>query len=275
MAHDSDPFNRWEAGQRLATRQLLALVESIQMGQLPSVDSYVLEAFRQVLRDETLDPAFRAQALTLPAESYLGEQMAEIDPAAIHAARQYLRQRLAASLHTEWLAAYHNHRVPGPYRPDAASAGERALKNLALSYLMELSDAGVAQTARTQYDEADNMTDRFAALTALVQRGGAARDGDAAHGPNHAAEALVEPASGEQAGQRRHDHQPAQRPDQGEVAAHRPLALAKPMLPPFALAAHAVGKRVLLVGHGTSSPRSWVGAKGPPGFSGRRRSGRK
>ncbi|AJC19366.1 aminopeptidase N [Pandoraea pulmonicola] len=190
MAHDSDPFNRWEAGQRLATRQLLALVESIQLGQLPSVDSYVLEAFRQVLRDESLDPAFRAQALTLPAESYLGEQMTEIDPAAIHAARQYLRQRLAASLHTEWLAAYHNHRVPGPYRPDAASAGERALKNLALSYLMELSDAGVAQTARTQYDTADNMTDRFAALAALVQRGGAAREGEAAHGPNHAAEAL-------------------------------------------------------------------------------------
>ncbi|GAB3629366.1 Aminopeptidase N [Pandoraea terrae] len=192
MAHDSDPFNRWEAGQRLATRQLLALVESIQLGQLPSVDSFVLEAFRLVLRDDTLDPAFRAQALTLPAETYLGEQMTETDPAAIHAARQYLRQRLAAALHTEWLAAYHNHRVPGTYQPDAASAGQRALKNLALSYLMELPDATMVQTARTQYDSADNMTDRFAALAALVHRGGAAIEADEAHGAPHAAQALAD-----------------------------------------------------------------------------------
>lgn len=181
MAHDSDPFNRWEAGQRLATRQLLMLVESIQSGQLPSVDGFVIEAFRQVLQDETLDPAFRAQALTLPAETYLGEQMAETDPAAIHAARQYFRQRLAAAMHSEWLSAYHGLQTPGEYRPDATSAGRRALKNLALGYLMELSETHVVQMAQTQYQQADNMTDRFAALGALVNSGGnAAEAADAA-----------------------------------------------------------------------------------------------
>ncbi|TAL55476.1 aminopeptidase N [Pandoraea sp.] len=176
MAHDSDPFNRWEAGQRLATRQLLTHVDAIRRGELPSVDTFVIDAFRQVLRDSTLDPAYRELALTLPGESYIGEQMDEIDPAAIHAARQYMRQRLATALHTEWLAAYHNHQTPGDYRPDAASAGQRGLKNLALSYLSELNDTHVTQTAQVQYEHANNMTDRLAALNALVNGGQSAQE---------------------------------------------------------------------------------------------------
>lgn len=185
MAHDSDAFNRWEAGQRLAMRRMLALVDSVQGGHAPddtALDAHVLsQAFRATLTDTSLDPAFCELALTLPSETMVAEQMEVIDPHAIHSARQYLRRSIASALRVDWLIAYQSNRTPGSYSPDPASAGKRALKNLSLSYLMELDDTDVHLLAQTQYDNANNMTDRLAALTVLVNSSAPGKEQALAH----------------------------------------------------------------------------------------------
>ena len=175
LAHDSDPFNRWEAGQRLATRTLLALVADAQAGRALVADAKLVKALGSVLTDETLDPAFREQIWILPAETYLAERMGIADPAAVHAARQALRKGIATALQAELTDVYARHRASGPYTPDATSAGQRALKNLALGYLIETGSADALALAEQQYAEADNMTDRSAALTALLNSDSPAR----------------------------------------------------------------------------------------------------
>ncbi|QDZ26651.1 aminopeptidase N [Noviherbaspirillum sp. UKPF54] len=180
MAHDSDPFNRWEAGQRLAMRRLLALAEAVQKDHALS-DSELQEtalgkAYRKILADRTLDPAFCELALTLPSETVVAEQMDVVDPHAIHAVRQFMRRALAAAMRVEWEVAYQANRTPGAYSPDAASAGKRALKNLALSYLVELDEPQGHLLAQSQCDQANNMTDRIAALSALVNSSAAGKD---------------------------------------------------------------------------------------------------
>ncbi|RKR44510.1 aminopeptidase N [Paraburkholderia sp. BL17N1] len=169
LAHDSDPFNRWEAGQRLATRELLTLAGRAATGVPLQLDDSVVAAFARVLTDETLSPSFRELALMLPSEAYLAEQMTESNPAAVHAARQFVRKRLANALRGDWLKVYEQHRTPGAYEATPEAAGHRALKNLALSYLAELDDpAEAVRLASAQYDAANNMTDRSAALSALL-----------------------------------------------------------------------------------------------------------
>ncbi len=168
LAHDSDAFNRWEAGQRLATRALLQLVGDAQARRELKLDPALVAAFRTVLTDDTLNPAFREQALMLPAEAYLAERMGVADPAAIHRARLFLREGLACALKAEWLAAYQANETPGAYSPDADSMAKRALRNLALGYLADSGDADMQALAEHHYQQSDNMTDRFAALSALV-----------------------------------------------------------------------------------------------------------
>ncbi|KXV13233.1 aminopeptidase N [Caballeronia megalochromosomata] len=169
LAHDSDPFNRWEAGQRLATRELLALAERAAKGEALAIDDQVIAAFARVLDDTTLTPAFRELALMLPSESYLAEQMTVSDPAAVHAARVFMSRRLASQLRDKWLATYEANRTPGEYRPLPEDAGKRGLKNLSLAYLSQLDDPRESvRLAQAQYDAANNMTDRSAALAALL-----------------------------------------------------------------------------------------------------------
>jgi aminopeptidase N len=167
MARDPDPFNRWEAGQRLALRILLAAVAEIKAGRAPAAPSGFIAAFSEALARGRQDPAFAAEALGLPSEGYVGEQLAEVDPEAILQARVGLRRALAQALRAELLAAYRELHVPGPYSPDAASAGRRALRNLCLGYLMELDDAELRALCSAQLAQADNMTDTIAALAAL------------------------------------------------------------------------------------------------------------
>ncbi len=181
FAHDSDPFNRWEAGQRLATRELLALASAAAAGQPLQLADSVIQAFGRVLRDEQLSPAFRELALTLPSESYLAEQMAVADPAAVHAARNFFRLRIATVLRDDLLEIHTHYRTPGAYQPTPADAGRRALKNLALSYLSRLDEPLATELASAQYDNANNMTDRAAALSTLLYRGGSAADQALAH----------------------------------------------------------------------------------------------
>lgn len=168
LAHDSDAFNRWEAGQRLATRALLKLVADVQEERELTLDPALIQAFRAVLVDRTLSPAFREQALMLPAEAYLAERMGVADPAAIHRARQFMREALAHALQADLLAEYEANATPGDYSPDAISSGKRALRNLALGYLADSGSAQMQALAGEQYQQANNMTDRFAALAALV-----------------------------------------------------------------------------------------------------------
>jgi len=168
LAHDSDPFNRWEAGQRLASGILLRAIETLRAGGSPRVPQRFVEAFARVLRDGPEDPAFAAEALTLPSETYLAEQMDVVDPDAIHAARTQLRCELARYLREALLECYHALASDTAYSPDPASAGRRALRNLCLGYLMELETEDVHALAVAQFDAANNMTDGMAALWMLA-----------------------------------------------------------------------------------------------------------
>jgi len=171
MAHDSDAFNRWEAGHRLAMQRLLKLIEQVQAGETLTLDELFINALRTTLNDQSLDPSFREVVLTLPSELMLAEQCAVIDPQAIHTARQYMRKTLSERLKADFIANYEANLTPGKYSPDAKSAGKRGLKNLCLSYLLGWQDESTLQLAHAQIASADNMTDRLAALMALVNTG--------------------------------------------------------------------------------------------------------
>ena len=171
MAHDSDAFNRWEAGQRLAMQRLLNLIKQVQAGEKLTLDDLFINALRTTLNDQTLDPSFREVVLTLPSELMLAEQCEVIDPQAIHTARQYMRKTLSERLKADFIAVYTANLTPGKYSPDARSAGKRGLKNLCLFYLLGWEDESTLQLAHAQIDAADNMTDRLAALMALVNTG--------------------------------------------------------------------------------------------------------
>ncbi|MRW94647.1 aminopeptidase N [Duganella sp. FT80W] len=171
--HDSDPVNRWEAGQRLAMERLLKLTAQVAAHGAANLklDQTFINAMRTVLSDESLDPAFRELALILPSETIIAEQMDVVDPQAIHTARQFMRHTIGTVLKAELLAQYHANQTPGEYSPDAASAGKRALKNLCLSYLLAAPEAAELQLAQQQFDNATNMTDRSAALVSLIHSG--------------------------------------------------------------------------------------------------------
>jgi aminopeptidase N len=171
MAHDSDAFNRWEAGQRLAMQRLLKLIKQVQAGEALTLDDMFINAMRSTLTDQKLDPAFIEVVLTLPSEAMLAEQCKVIDPQAIHTARQFMRKTLSERLKADFIAAYAANLTPGKYRPDARSAGKRGLKNLCLSYLLGWEDESTLQLAHAQIEAADNMTDRMAALMCLVNSG--------------------------------------------------------------------------------------------------------
>ncbi|MGE0072250.1 MAG: DUF3458 domain-containing protein, partial [Thiomonas sp.] len=168
LAFDADAFNRWEAAQRLMLSRLL---QGLREQREPVLDEALEAALRGALRHPELAPAFKELLLTPPGESYIAEQLDEVDPPRIHAARQALRRALARQLTEDWRWAFDAHATPGGYRPDVASAGRRALRNLAQSYLCELGDPTWLGRTYQKVKDADNMTDRFAALAALVNTG--------------------------------------------------------------------------------------------------------
>ena len=172
LLHDQDPFNRWEAGQRLFIKALLAGVEEFRAGRPLAFDQTLEELVGGCLRTGFHgDSSFVAQVLTLPGEEYLAELVTEIDVDAIHGAREALRRELAARLRDLWLSTYEANRTPRPYRYDPILAGRRRLKNLALHTLMAVPTPEIIDLALRQLREADNMTDQIAALGALVHAG--------------------------------------------------------------------------------------------------------
>ena len=173
LGHDSDPFNRWEAGQRLGIGQALQALTHHNGGDLLS-DDY-LQAMRSVLNHPALDAAFKELVLTLPSETYLAEQTEAVDPQRIHAVRQSMRLQMSTALREDWQQAWHSHKDGGAYRPDPRSSGRRALAGMALLHLC-LADVAQQQehwpqVAMQRFAAAGNMTDRFNALSALVVSG--------------------------------------------------------------------------------------------------------
>ena len=179
LAHDTDPFSRWEAGQRLGLRIAINFI-AIESTNTPAIvenntlNSYI-QAMRKVLCDPTLDAAFKELVLTLPSESYIAEQLDVVDPQRIHAVRQDLRARIAMALSDDWQWAFETHQNNGAYTPDALSSGRRALAGMALSHLclaaQTSGDITWPNTAYQCFQKASNMTDRFNALNALVSSG--------------------------------------------------------------------------------------------------------
>ena len=169
LAHESDPFNAWEAGQRLATRLILDAAAAIAAGREPVWPASFVDAARKLLQTQaSRGAAFVAEALTLPGETTLAELMTVVDPDALHAARNGLRRHLAEQLEGEFSGLYAGLTVNEPYAPSSEQAGRRALRNLCLAYLLELDTLSVRQLALQQFRTADNMTDQFAALAALA-----------------------------------------------------------------------------------------------------------
>ncbi len=168
MTHDSDEFNRWDAGQQLAVKLILGLIRHYQQGKALSLDRSFTNAFNQTLSSRMEDQAFQAFALSLPAENYLADFMDVIDPSAIHEARRFVQQSLAAELKETFLDVYYANQDTGAYRVDQTSIGRRSLKNTCLAYLMELDDAGSRTLCMEQYRTAENMTDAMASLVVLA-----------------------------------------------------------------------------------------------------------
>ena len=173
LEHDSDPFNRWDAGQRLALRRLLAAIEAGARGAAAApLDTAYTNAMRAVLRHATLDAAFKQRVLSPPAESYIAEQLESVDPPGVHAARQAYKLQLAQALRDDWAWAFETHQVQGGYSPDAYSAGRRALANLALALLCldahARSDDLWPGRALQRFQQASHMTDCQGSLAALI-----------------------------------------------------------------------------------------------------------
>ena len=169
MAHDSDPFNRWDASQRFMERVVLALAADHAASRPMQVPQAFGHAFRALLVSEVLDPAFVAETLTLPSEAYLLERMQPADPAPLRAALIHLSRELGQAMQADFLARYLDLEVEGEYRYHPADAGKRALRNLCLRYLSAWGGATAIDLAAKQFEHAGNMTERYGALAALVQ----------------------------------------------------------------------------------------------------------
>jgi aminopeptidase N len=167
-ARDADPFNRWQALQTLATRLLLDNIASFRAAKPARQDSGLLGALGATLDDGTLEPAFVALALTLPGESDLAREIGrDVDPEAIFAARTALQAELGNHLANSLFDHYRRLSESRPYSPDAAGAGRRALRNTCLSLLVATGRPDAISLAVRQYQAADNMTDRMAAVSTL------------------------------------------------------------------------------------------------------------
>jgi aminopeptidase N len=192
-AHDSDPFNRWQALQTISMRLLIDNVAALHAGKMPRADEKLLAALTAILGDAALQPAFVALALVSPGEGDIAREIGrDIDPDAIFRARKTLRASIGDRLGPALAKAYERMTVPGPYSPDAASAGRRALRNVALDLLAAAGTPEAIARAARQYDAADNMTDRTAALATLSLHAGPERDRVFAdYYTRYAADALV------------------------------------------------------------------------------------
>jgi aminopeptidase N len=166
-AHDTDPFVRWESGQQYAAQLLVDMAAAWRRGASPTLDSGLIDALSATLHDADADPAFAAEALMLPSESFLADQMEVVDVEAIHAVRNIARVAIGTALAGELSATYDRLTDVGPYSIDGQSIGRRALRNACLAYLVADGNAQGIARAKAQFDAAQNMTDVLAAMATL------------------------------------------------------------------------------------------------------------
>ncbi len=162
-AHDDDPFARYEAMQQLMLDTLLEAVSNGQADHRP-----VINAVAETLGNTALDPAFAAEAVLLPSESFIGDQLGVVDPEAIHAAREALRRDVGRALESQWRGAHAAAQAGGAFEYSPVAKGLRRLKTVSLGYIAASGAEDAAALAFAQFDQADNMTDRQGALTTLV-----------------------------------------------------------------------------------------------------------
>jgi aminopeptidase N len=167
MAHDSDGFNRWDAGQKLSLSALQRLIDDVIAERELVMDSQLIQVFEGLLLNQSLDPAMVNLMLQLPSEAQLHEQADIIYVQAIHQAREFARQAIANALQNTLVETYHRLTENQDYAPEAEQIGRRALRNCVLGYLMQVETVG-PELAWQQFNDASNMTDKAAALSALV-----------------------------------------------------------------------------------------------------------
>jgi aminopeptidase N len=168
IGRDPDPFNRWEAAQQIALAMLKKATGAIRSGKVPSFDSRFAEELARLAANDDLDAAFRAQALTMPSEVDVAQAIArDVDPDAIHAARRALLAMLGEEIGATLSDVAERTKPSRPFAPDAESAGRRALAHAAWS-LQALGGLMSSGGLLRHFDEAENLTDRLAALRILV-----------------------------------------------------------------------------------------------------------
>ncbi|MDO9139004.1 MAG: DUF3458 domain-containing protein, partial [Methylobacter sp.] len=168
LSHDSDTFNRWEAGQQLAGQVIAELIADVQNGRELQLNPIMIHAFKQVLEQAWADLSYFSLLLTLPSETYLAEQMPVVDVDAIHAAREFVVQTLAEQLQSQFQRLYREHHKDESGHFDAGAIGRRRIKNTCLSYLGKLGNKDLQQLAQQQFNNAKNMTDQMTALAVIV-----------------------------------------------------------------------------------------------------------
>ena len=168
LRHDSDTFNRWEAGQQLAVQVIFKLIDAIELGRPLQLEPVIVDAYRSVLTDSGGDLSYQALLLALPEESYLSGQMAVIDVEAIHQAREFVKKTLAQQLQAEFKQLYVQHHRDESGSFVSGAVGRRRLKNACLSYMSKLENEDTYHIAEQQFYSARNMTDQLAALSVIV-----------------------------------------------------------------------------------------------------------
>ena len=168
MEHDMDSFNRWDAVQRLATAEINELVTAYQDHKEKAVDPLLIQAFGTVLADAQLDLAVKAEMLSLPTVAAISTQVETIHPSLIYRACKELKQTIAQAHQEQLLQLWREFGESKPYQPEAGDIAERTLKNTCLSYLVSLNNEQYLELASEQYQHAGNMTDRFSALSCVV-----------------------------------------------------------------------------------------------------------
>lgn len=173
MAHDSDPFNRWDAGQQLGIKYLLAGITALQQGRQVQVPQLFHQAFARIVCDEQTEPAFLAAALVLPTETWISQQLAVVDPDAVYQVRQEFRYQLSIEHRDDFFENYYRLGTDDSYQYSAEEAGRRVLRNCCLTYLLaaepgEKIDEDVLALGIEQYRASDNMTDVSASLAGVV-----------------------------------------------------------------------------------------------------------
>ncbi len=175
LGHDSDAFNRWDAGQRLAERIILQGAKQ-PAGMTAVSDLHLLtEGLAATLQDDSLDPGLAAKLLELPNELYLAQQMQQIDVEGIHVAREQVRKQLATALQKHFQAGWTACLNTGAYSIEPEAVGRRSLKNRCLDYLYALGTEEACELVSDSYRIANNMTDRIAALALLADDSGPIR----------------------------------------------------------------------------------------------------